>query len=224
MAYDDTSYYGDLICDEYDEQNNFINPPSPTGYYIYHILGDSFDLMSDACTKFLNDFSILTADSSSLDKFWGVSYNLPRPQLPSSERLLTDDEYRVYLYLRNCRLLTREDILINATKCFGVDDYEIYFTEETNYLSATDHTIYSSRVTEESNLGKNLDDVSDDYVIDFADSDDDVVHLIEGGLSETSETIQVINIPHNSWDSEFLEYVSQFLSVKGNLKVREYQL
>ena len=91
-------------------------------------------------------------------------------------------------------------------------------------MSATDHTIYSSRETEESNLGKNLDDVSGDYVIDFADSDDDVVHLIEGGLSETSETIQVINIPHNSWDSEFLEYVSQFLSVKGNLKVREYSL
>ena len=99
MSYDNTSYYGDMLCDEYDDKCNFINPQSPTGFYIYHIIGDGLDIMSDLCSKFMNDFSILTADTKGLDKFWGVSYNLPRPTLPISERLLTDEEYKIYLYL-----------------------------------------------------------------------------------------------------------------------------
>lgn len=223
MSYDNTSFYGDLICDEYDERNNFMNPISPFGFFVYHILGDGFDLMSSQCEGWMNDFSILSASASGLDKFWGISYNMPRPRLPTSERLLTDDEYRIYLYLRNCRLLTREDIEINMNKCFALDDYGVYFSENTNYLAVTDYNSYEPVSSVSSNIHIRDDDDSDDYIISQGTSDDSV-HLLEGNLSVASEVEQVVNIPFNDWDLEFLEFLEQYISVKGNLKLQEYTL
>ena len=221
MSYDDTSYYGDLICDEYDDMNNFMNPPSPTGFYIYHILGDGFDKMSEYCTRFLNDFSILSADSSSLDKFWGVSYNMPRPKLENG-RLLTDEEYRIYLYLRNCRLLTMEDILVNMTHCFGLDDYEVYFTNESHYLRSVDHTNYDSDETMESNLARNSLDSGDEYIIRQGSSDN--VRGVESLVSTVVDVVQYVNVPSQGWSDDFLGFLEQYISVKGNLRIREYQL
>ena len=222
MAYDDTSFNGDLIVDEYDDHNNFVGTNTPMGYLVYHLLGDGFDLMAEQCSKFMNDFSILSASASSLDKFWGVSYNMPRPTLPVSERKLSDEEYRVYLYLRNCRLLTREDLLINMQKCFGLDDYEIVLSDEAFYLEATDHPNYEAEDTISSNLHKRDDDTTLHFVTDFAN--DETTELIEGGLSEQGELMTVINIPFNNWDSEFLEFMEQFVSVKGKLKIKDYHL
>lgn len=222
MAYDDTSFNGDLIVDEYDDHNNFIGTNTPSGFLVYHLLGDGFDLMAEQCSKFMNDFSILSASASSLDKFWGVSYNMPRPTLPTSERKLSDDEYRVYLYLRNCRLLTREDLLINMGKCFGLDDYEIVLSDEAFYLEASDHPNYEAEDTISSNLHKRDDDTTLHFVTDY--SNDETTEVIESGLSEEGELVTVINIPYNDWDSEFLEFMEQFVSVKGNLKIKEYHL
>ena len=222
MAYDDTSFNGDLIVDEYDDHNNFVGTNTPMGYLVYHLLGDGFDLMAEQCSKFMNDFSILSASASSLDNFWGVSYNMPRPTLPNSERKLTDEEYRVYLYLLNCRLLTREDLLINMQKCFGLDDYEIVLSDEAFYLEASDHPNYEAEDTISSNLHKRDDDTTLHFVTDFAN--DETTELIEGGLSEQGELVTVINIPYKNWDSEFLEFMEQFVSVKGNLKIKEYHL
>lgn len=222
MAYDDTSFNGDLIVDEYDDHNNFVGTNTPMGYLVYHLLGDGFDLMAEQCSKFMNDFSILSASASSLDNFWGVSYNMPRPTLPNSERKLSDEEYRVYLYLRNCRLLTREDLLINMQKCFGLDDYEIVLSDEAFYLEASDHPNYEAEDTISSNLHKRDDDTTLHFVTDFAN--DETTELIEGGLSEQGELVTVINIPYKNWDSEFLEFMEQFVSVKGNLKIKEYHL
>ena len=222
MAYDDTSFNGDLIVDEYDDHNNFIGTNTPSGFLVYHLLGDGFDLMAEQCSKFMNDFSILSASASSLDKFWGVSYNMPRPTLPTSERKLSDEEYRVYLYLRNCRLLTREDLLINMGKCFGLDDYEIVLSDESFYLEATDHPNYEAEDTISSNLHKRDDDTTLHFVTDY--SNDETTEVIESGLSEEGELVIVINIPYNEWDAEFLEFLEQFVSVKGNLKIKEYHL
>ena len=147
---------------------------------------------------------------------------MPRPTLPVSERKLSDEEYRVYLYLRNCRLLTREDLLINMQKCFGLDDYEIVLSDEAFYLEATDHPNYEAEDTISSNLHKRDDDTTLHFVTDFAN--DETTELIEGGLSEQGELMTVINIPFNNWDSEFLEFMEQFVSVKGNLKIKEYHL
>ena len=221
MAYDNTSFYGDMITDEYDDHNNFMNPPSSTGFYVYHILGDSFDKMSDMCSQFLNDFSILSADTRGLDNFWGVSYNLERPTLPSG-RLLNDDEYRIYLYLRNCRLITMQDIEVNFSKCFKLDDYDVYFTEESDFLATVDHLNYESEITTSSNLKKQDDDDEGHMITNF-DEDEDT-KLIESLLSDSAELFTVINVPYNEWDSEFLAYLEQFISIKGNLKIREYNL
>ena len=385
MSYDDTSFYGDMIVDEYDDKCNFIGTNTPMGYLAYHLLGDGFDLMSDMCSKFMNDFNILTADSSSLDKFWGVSYNLPRPTLsipfslifnddgvtgsknsnwyvrstdapylsvtvddegttvssndtstsrfyfanpehstsPSppitisdfviecdvinttftsgsqiafllqgltnnfnlssytapyhlkmekvgttvkqyindtlirtttissrtnyymgfqlyktcdikfknyriydtstpSERPLTDDEYKIYLYLRNCRLITKEDLLINFNKCFGFDDYPIVFSDEAFYLEATDHLNYEPADTVSSNIHKNSEDTTLHFVTDY--SNDETTETIESGLTTEEELVTVINIPYNNWDKEFLEMLEQYISIKGNIKIKEYTL
>lgn len=222
MAYDDTSFYGDMIFDEYDDKNNLMNPETPVGFLFYHILGDGFDKMSDMCSKFLNDLNILSADASSLDKYWGISYNLPRPTLPVSGRLLTDEEYRVYMYLLNCRLITVEDILINFNKCFGLEDNGVYLSEETNYLEATDHLSYEAEETVTSNLHKREDDNTKHFITTF-DEDDDT-EVFESHLSTVEETVTVINIPPNGWESEFLKFLEPFIGIKGNLKIKEYVL
>ena len=222
MSYDNSSYYGDLIVGEYDDKCNFIGTNTPMGYLAYHLLGDGFDLMSELCSKFMNDFSILTADTRGLDKFWGVSYNLPRPTLPNSERLLTDEEYKVYLYLRNCRLLTREDLLINFGKCFAFDDYEVVLSDEQLYLEATDHLNYTADETVSSNLHMNSEDTSLHFVTDY--SNDETTEKIESGLSTEEELVTVINIPYQNWDKEYLMFLEQFISIKGNIKIKEYTL
>lgn len=222
MAYDNTSFYGDMIFDEYDDKNNLMNPETPVGFLFYHILGDGFDKMSDMSSKFLNDFSILSADASSLDKYWGISYNLPRPTLPDSGRLLSDEEYRVYLYLLNCRLITVEDILINFNKCFGFDDNEVYLSEETNYLEATDHLSYEAEETVTSNLHKREDDNTKHFITTF-DEDEDT-EVFESLISTIESEVTIINIPYQNWDSEFLQFIQPFISIKGNLEVREYSL
>lgn len=222
MAYDNTSFYGDMIFDEYDDKNNLMNPETPVGFLFYHIIGDGFDKMSDMSSKFLNDFSILSADSSSLDKYWGISYNLPRPTLPDSGRLLSDEEYRVYLYLLNCRLITVEDILINFNKCFGLEDNEVYLSEETNYLEATDHLSYEAEETVTSNLHKREDDNTKHFITTF-DEDDDT-EVFESLINTIESEVTIINIPYQNWDSEFLQFIRPFISIKGNLEIREYSL
>lgn len=222
MSYDDTSFYGDLIVDEYDDKCNFVGTHTPMGYLVYHLLGDGFDLMSEMCSKFMNNFSILTADASSLDKFWGVSYNMPRPKLLISQRLLSDDEYRVYLYLRNCRLITREDLLINLNKCFGIDDYEIVFSKEKLYLEATDHLNYEAVTNDVGNLQKRTEDTTLYFITDFLN--DATTETFESGLSTGEEEVIIANIPYNDWDNEFLLFLEQYISIKGNIRIKEYHL
>lgn len=222
MSYDGSSFNGDRIVDEYDEKNNFVGSITPSGFYIYHILGDGFDLMSDYCSEFMNNFSILSSDTRGLDKFWGISYNMPRPTLPVSERQLTDEEYKVYLYLRNCQLITKQDILIAFEKCFGLEDYPIQFSGESLYLETSDHLNYDAETNISSNLHKRSDDDTKHFVTSFEDDEDTM--LIEGGLSVEEETLTIINIPYQDWDAEFLVFMEKYISVKGNLKIKEYYL
>ena len=91
MSYDDTSFYGDMIVEEYDEQNNFMNPISPFGFLVYHLLGDGFDIMSSQCEQWMNDFDILTANTKGLDNYWGVSYNMPRPKIVHQHYVVFED-------------------------------------------------------------------------------------------------------------------------------------
>ena len=149
-----------------------------------------------------------------------VIYNSENPIY--STRLLSDEEYRVYLYLRNCRLITKEDLLINFNKCFGFDDYPIVFSDENFYLEATDHLNYEPTDTVSSNLHKNSEDTTLHFVTDY--SNDETTETIESGLTTEEELVTVINIPYNNWDNEFLEMLEQYISIKGNIKIKEYTL
>ena len=63
MAYDGSSLTGDEVCDfYYDISNNFMNPESSTGYFIYKILGGCFDHVADLVNQFRIDFSIMDCD------------------------------------------------------------------------------------------------------------------------------------------------------------------
>ena len=90
-------------------------------------------------------------------------------------------------------------------------------------MNVVDHNHYESLVTDESNLAKNNLDVSNEYIINQANSGADVMGL-ESLLSEEEERIIVINIPSQNWSEDFLTFLEQFISVKGNLQIREYQL
>jgi hypothetical protein len=113
MAYDNTSLTGDEICDYYyDIENNFMNPPSPTGFFIYKVIGGAFDRLNDLVTQFRNDYSILDCNAGNV-KFWGVSYNMPRPSLPYLYTLILEDVGTVQshndIWLLSNATLTRDD-------------------------------------------------------------------------------------------------------------------
>ena len=224
MSYDDTSYYGDRFVDEYDDKNNFLGTETPLGYYVYHIIGDSLDLMNKYCTEFMNNMSILSTDTERLDKYWGRIYDMPRPTIArqGTTSPLTDDEYRIYLYLRNTQLITREDLEIAFNNCFSIDDYMVRFTVETNYLSLVDHLNYDAMETSGSNIAKQSTDESKDYVTDY-ESDADT-ELIQSGLSKDETNMIVIQVPANNWEPNFLSLLEQYISVKGNIRIGEYTL
>ncbi|AMK16332.1 hypothetical protein [Methanobrevibacter olleyae] len=386
MSYDNNSFYGDMIVDEYDDKNNFMNPETSVGFFMYKVLGEGFDLMSEFCNQFLNDLNVLSCDSKKLDLYWGVSYNLPRPKIhhanhvyslfedkgvlsdyntnytqlvgnviktvmenktklaggsegsnilkvgdtftsdfqvdldyfqgdwrnrqefriinennkvyrimvypqnppPNSIVLtlidgdhvtikkigdtltvyvnnvekgsiiidgseftfafslftttpyfyyknliiqdlsedavnyLTDTEYRIYLYLKNCRLITLEDILINFNKCFQFDNYKVFISNETHYLQVVDHNHYVPAESVSSNIGKNGTDTGKHFVTNHATDGD--TEVFQGLLSTVEETETVINVPFNNWDSGFLSFLETFISVKGNIRLKEYDL
>ena len=68
MAYDNSSLIGDEICDYYyDLENNFMNPPSPTGWFIYKVIGNCFDWINDLVNQFRIDYSILDCNVGNVE-------------------------------------------------------------------------------------------------------------------------------------------------------------
>ena len=68
MAYDESSVTGDEICDYYyDLENNFMNPPSPTGYFIYKVIGGCFDWLGEIIGQFRIDLGILDASVGNVE-------------------------------------------------------------------------------------------------------------------------------------------------------------
>ena len=268
MAYDDTSLTGDEICDYYyDIENNFMNPPSATGFFMYKILGGAFDWLNDLINQFRIDYSILdcnvgnveivdafpgepdikhtyyvphytttggeytkysydgaswdsetvTGDVlNSLDMFWGHSYNLTRPVLSYEEdgdtysRMLTDEEYKIYLYLKNHQLLTMQDLLVAFTNAFGSAETT---TTALNTLHLVDHKTYDNPAFSNDDLSAYSDEdrgVVTDLLVDRDGVDTVVDRFAMGTL-----TISVAG----SWDEHFLALLEGFISIKGNILV-----
>lgn len=269
MAYDDTSLIGDEICDYYyDIENNFMNPPSPIGYFIYKIIGGAFDRLNDLVTQFRNDYSILdcsigsveivkglpeeadtnhtyyvpqytTSDVSftrysyvdgewvtetvagdvlnSLDVFWGRSYNLVRPHLSYADggdtytRVLTDEEYRIYLYLKNHQLLTMKDLLVAFGNAFGSAEVS---TALLNTIHTVDHRKYDVPQFSNDTL-KAYDDEDTDITTDLL-VDKEGVNLVYNRLAQGTTSIL---IPDDGWDENFLSLLEEFISIKGNILI-----
>ena len=218
---------GEIICDEYLSEGNPVNPESSFGWFIYMIIGGGFDKMDEMTNTFLNDCNILTANPKSLDRFYGASLGLPRPTIidGTDERQLTDREYAVYLYLRNSQLLTKLDLMSVFSHCMGDesrgDAYNgVSISDEYNAQWQTvDHLNYTSPVTSESNIGRNSSD-DHDYIVNHDSSDDDV-YRIPGINSYTGEYVTYVNIPSAGWSQAFLDFLTDFISIKGNVFVRE---
>lgn len=269
MAYDNTSLVGDEICDYYyDIENNLINPESPSGYFIYKILGGAFDWLNDLVTQFRIDYSILDcnvgdveivtvfpeeADTShtyyvtnynttgggftkysyngtewvsetvtgdvlnSLDIFWGRSYNMVRPHLTYTSsgdtysRVLSDDEYRIYLYLKNHQLLTMKDLLVAFTNAFGSAETS---TTILNSIHTVDHKAYDNPAFSNVTLAA-YDNEDNDIVTDKL-VDKSGVDVINDRLAQG---IVSIIIPDDGWDEHFLTFLESFISVKGNILI-----
>ena len=217
---------GEIICDEYLPEGNPINPESSFGWFIYLVIGRGYDLMDEMTTNFLNDCDIMSANPKSLDRFWGTSLNLPRPTLIENtvERLLTDKEYAVYLYVRNSRLITRLDLLSVFGHCMGDESEDAYHgvtvtDEKSNRWHAVDHNHYSSPTDNpSSNISKNSDDDPNHIV---AQGSDENVYTIPGEKSFIGDMVTFVNVPAANWSSAFLDFLTEFISIKGNVYVRE---
>lgn len=68
MAYDGSSLHGDEVCDfYYDLSNNFMNPESPLGFFVYKVVGGVFDWLDELVGQFRIDLSILDASVGKLE-------------------------------------------------------------------------------------------------------------------------------------------------------------
>ena len=269
MAYDNSSLTGDEICDyHYDIENNFMNPPSPTGFFIYKVIGGAFDWLGDLITQFRIDYSILdcsvgsveivngfpeepnikhtyyvpqyttSTDAcftkysyvndewvsetvtddvlNSLDVFWGRSYNLIRPTISYTDddtytRVLSDEEYRIYLYLKNHLLLTMKDLLVAFTNAFGSAETG---TTLLNSIHTVDHRKYDVPQFSNDTL-KAYDDEDTDITTDLL-VDKEGVNLVYNRLAQGTISIQ---IPDDGWDENFLSLLEEFISIKGNILI-----
>ena len=220
------SINGEIICDEYLPENNPVNPESSFGWFIYLIIGGGFDKMDEMTNTFINDCDIMSTTPKRLDRLYGANLGYPRPTITDgeSDRLLTDKEYAVYLYLRRSQLLTRLDLLSVFSHCMGDDTNDdvyngVTVTKEVNaQWHSVDHLHYTSPVTDESNIGKNSpDDLN--HIVRQGSTEE--VYTIPAKTSYTGEYVTVVNIPSNDWSSAFLDFLTEFISIRGNVLIRE---
>lgn len=279
MAYDGTSITGDEICDYYyDIENNFMNPESPFGYFIYKIIGGGFDYIDGLINQFKIDMDLLNSNvgkteivdslpsdvdidtkkkyyipvfnpesyhftkyeyvndewiesshtgkiNNTLDTFWGKSYQLPRIEITYidengvlQKRQMTDDEYKIYLYLKNHPLMTVKDLTTAFTRCFSVSDKEddvymsiengadiLRFVDHPNYDNFTNPSLEKMDANDTNALTDFLEDANYDVVSD----------------EKTVGEIIMINIPNKNWDSHFLKFLETFISIKGNVRINQ---
>lgn len=99
MSYDDSSNYGNFICENFDENNNFMNPESDMGWFFYNLIGKSFDYLSDEVNKLALNMSPVRCEKSYLDLL-AIEFNIKR----NSE--WSDNEYRAIIMLNNYNVMT----------------------------------------------------------------------------------------------------------------------
>lgn len=220
--YTDDSFYGEVFCDYYDEQNNPVNPITPLGFFLYTVVGKCFDDMSEVIDNWYKDSSILSC-SDKMVNIWGRYLCVKNPYI-NNTRYLTQEEYRVYIYLQKCRLLTVEDLQICFNNCMGLDDYKVRIVKEAvNVLTVVDHPNYRGNPDNTvSDLQANDEDVGFDKITDYAN--DDEYNTLQNRQGHKYQQIVIVEVPSQNWSDDFIELLEGFISVKGNVKVREYSI
>ena len=135
MSYDNSSLRGDEICLNMDEANNFMNPPSPTGYFFYNLY-KGLDNVDDAIGDSVNNRVLESATGLYLDINWGKKYKIKRNGL-------TDDIYRKVLLVVSNETITVFGIKNTLSLIFGCEYDDILVTENSgDVVRATDNTTY----------------------------------------------------------------------------------
>lgn len=216
------SMNGEIIAEEYLMSGNPLNPESSFGAFIYTLIGGGFDKMDEMTTKFLNDCNIMSCSSKGLDRYFGESLNLPRPTIveDGESRLLTDEEYAVYLYVNNSQLITQLDLITVFDHCMGTNDNDVYITREQERISTVDHLNYTSPETPQSNISKDIEDIGENYITNRLE-DDETYTLPDFSEKFLGNDILVLNIPYNNWSPAFLEFLEDYISIAGNVKIHE---
>lgn len=221
MGYDNSSFRGDLLCLEYDEANNPVNPPSPFGFFLYNVIGGVFDSLDEMVNQFFMDTDILSCDEQFINMY-GRYWGLPNPSV--NGRLLTPKEYRVYLYLKNCQLITVEDLSICFNKCLGLEGYDVRISkQDLSLVSVVDHVHYvGGDDYSVSNIQPNPQDLEDDKITSHGEDMD--YNKLRGRTGHQYNMQVVVEIPYQEWSQDFLDLLMSFISVKGNVLVKEYKL
>lgn len=122
MAYDNSSFNGNELCHQMDEQNNFLNPPTPTGWFFYNLF-KSFDNIDALISESINNRVLESAKGLYLDINWGKKYNIKRNGL-------NDELYRKILIAATYETITIYGIKNTLSTILGCEYDSIIITEE----------------------------------------------------------------------------------------------
>ena len=115
MAYDGTSYNGDIICRNFDKKNNIMNPPSEQGWFFYKLYGYCFDDIDELINQMIFDFSPLRCHETLLEAY-GKDCRIDR------DPNWSDDEFRAIICLNwyETILLAGMEYVFNNLQIVGV--------------------------------------------------------------------------------------------------------
>lgn len=168
MSYDDSSLRGNEICLNMDEQNNFMNPPSPTGFFFYNLY-KGLDMVDDAIGSSVNNHVLESAEGLYLDINWGKKFKIKRNGL-------SDDIYRKVLIAASNETLTIFGIKNTLSLILGCDYEDILITENVeDVVTTTD----------------NITDETYDTVPDFLTDPDSITKFVTDRLKKSVGSLTV---------------------------------
>lgn len=187
MAYDNSSLYGDLICDNYPEDYNMMNPPNDMGWFFYNLEGKSFDFVEELVGQLSLDLSPVRCSDSYLH-LYGEDLKLKKD--PS----WSYDEYRALILVRYYNIMTLRGLenVLNKLYMNVLDD-------STGYIKC-DYTVVGFRVSDENTLNELI-------------SDENTTNDL---LTDTVGTIVHINVP-TSVDTGIIEFLQDYLPYEVTL-------
>jgi hypothetical protein len=121
MSYGDNGsidlYYGDLLVDFFDQENNMVNPPSDVGFFLYNLFGKALDDAQNIINQMLLNTDPVTCESPYLSIIameWGLK------RCPS----WGDDKWRavVIYYYYNLETIAGIEFVLNLLNDFNNQD------------------------------------------------------------------------------------------------------